>query len=214
MIAAVLVYRESFIAGGVVFLIGSILDVFDGAVARARGEDGPKGAIFDSVLDRTFPTGNGGVPIRELVDQTVTAGPTEVTRTDRMREIVVTATLTDIRLSEAIERAETVLAQIDFPAGYRYVVAGEQGPVDLERRLVGGLAVDRDDGLAVDQDRVGVGVADASAVRGHRDAEDLEGLALGVRRLGEQLGVAALPAAEGSSGGFGSRFHGPASASA
>ena len=53
VIAAVLVYRESFIAGGVVFLIGSILDVFDGAVARARGEDGPKGAIFDSVLDRT-----------------------------------------------------------------------------------------------------------------------------------------------------------------
>jgi CDP-diacylglycerol--glycerol-3-phosphate 3-phosphatidyltransferase len=49
----VLVYREQFIAGGVVFLIGSILDVFDGAVARARGEDGPKGAIFDSVLDRT-----------------------------------------------------------------------------------------------------------------------------------------------------------------
>ena len=39
VIAAVLVYRESFIAGGVVFLIGSILDVFDGAVARARREE-------------------------------------------------------------------------------------------------------------------------------------------------------------------------------
>ena len=52
VIAAVLVYREDFIAGGVVFLIGSILDVFDGAVARARGEAGPRGAMFDSVLDR------------------------------------------------------------------------------------------------------------------------------------------------------------------
>lgn len=52
VIAAVLVYREAFIAGGVVFLIGSILDIFDGAVARARGEAGPRGAIIDSVLDR------------------------------------------------------------------------------------------------------------------------------------------------------------------
>ncbi|MBM3681139.1 MAG: CDP-alcohol phosphatidyltransferase family protein [Actinomycetota bacterium] len=52
VVAAVLVYREAFIAGGVVFLIGSILDIFDGAVARARGEAGPKGAIIDSVLDR------------------------------------------------------------------------------------------------------------------------------------------------------------------
>lgn len=52
VLAAVLVYREAFIAGGVVFLIGSILDIFDGAVARARGEAGPRGAIIDSVLDR------------------------------------------------------------------------------------------------------------------------------------------------------------------
>ncbi len=50
--AAVLVYREAFIAAGLVFLLGSILDIFDGAVARARGEAGPKGAMFDSVLDR------------------------------------------------------------------------------------------------------------------------------------------------------------------
>jgi CDP-diacylglycerol---glycerol-3-phosphate 3-phosphatidyltransferase len=52
VIAAVLVYREAFIAGGLVFLLGSILDIFDGAVARARGEAGPRGAMFDSVLDR------------------------------------------------------------------------------------------------------------------------------------------------------------------
>jgi CDP-diacylglycerol--glycerol-3-phosphate 3-phosphatidyltransferase len=52
VLAAVLVYREAFIAAGLVFLLGSILDIFDGAVARARGEAGPKGAMFDSVLDR------------------------------------------------------------------------------------------------------------------------------------------------------------------
>ncbi len=52
VVAAVLVYREAFIAGGLVFLLGSILDIFDGAIARARGEAGPRGAIIDSVLDR------------------------------------------------------------------------------------------------------------------------------------------------------------------
>ena len=51
-LAAVLVYREAYIAGGVLFLVGSILDIFDGAVARARGEAGPRGAMFDSILDR------------------------------------------------------------------------------------------------------------------------------------------------------------------
>ncbi len=51
-IAAVLVYREAWIAAGVLFLIGSILDIFDGAIARARGEAGPRGAMIDSVLDR------------------------------------------------------------------------------------------------------------------------------------------------------------------
>jgi len=51
-----------------------------------------------------------------------------------MRELVITATLTDIRLSEAIERAEAVLADMDVPPGYRYVVAGEQEAVQSSFR--------------------------------------------------------------------------------
>jgi len=92
------------------------------------------GESLNQVLDRTFPTSNGGIPMRELVSQTVTAGPTEVTRTDRMREIAITATLTGLRLSEAIERAEAVLSGLDFPPGYRYVVAGEQEAVQSSFR--------------------------------------------------------------------------------
>ena len=92
------------------------------------------GESLNQVLDRTFPTPNGGIPMRELVSQTVTAGPTEVTRTDRMREIAITATLTGLRLSEAIERAEAVLSGLDFPPGYRYVVAGEQEAVQSSFR--------------------------------------------------------------------------------
>ena len=95
------------------------------------------GETLNQVLDRTFPTSNGGIPMRVLVDQTITAGPTEIHRTDRMREIAITATLTGIRLSEAIERSEAVLARIDFPPGYRYVVAGEREEVESSFRSLG-----------------------------------------------------------------------------
>ncbi|MGD8818100.1 MAG: efflux RND transporter permease subunit, partial [Acidobacteriota bacterium] len=92
------------------------------------------GESLNRVLDRDFPTSNGAVPLRELVVQTITAGPTEIDRTDRMREIAITATLDGLRLSEAIERAEAVLADMSFPPGYRYVVAGEQEAVQASFR--------------------------------------------------------------------------------
>lgn len=50
--AAVLIFEEMWIVAGIVFLVGSILDIFDGAVARSRGEAGPRGAFIDSTLDR------------------------------------------------------------------------------------------------------------------------------------------------------------------
>jgi len=38
--------------GGVVFLAGGVLDLFDGALARMTGRDTPFGALLDSVFDR------------------------------------------------------------------------------------------------------------------------------------------------------------------
>ena len=98
-----------------------------------RGDDDG----LESVLDRTFPTPNGSVPLRELVRQTAAAGPTEITRTDRSREVAITATLTGLRLSEAIERAEAALGQMEWPVGYRYVVAGEREAVQSSFRSLG-----------------------------------------------------------------------------
>ncbi len=83
-----------------------------------------------SVLDRSFPTPNGPVPLRELVEQTFAAGPTEVIRSDRIREIPITATLTSTRLSEAVAAAREELGQMSWPVGYRYRVAGEQQEVE------------------------------------------------------------------------------------
>jgi CDP-diacylglycerol--glycerol-3-phosphate 3-phosphatidyltransferase len=57
-VAAVLVYFEYrgeilfFWAGAVIFVIGSLLDVLDGALARRTGKGTPFGAFIDSTLDR------------------------------------------------------------------------------------------------------------------------------------------------------------------
>lgn len=56
--AAVLVYFEYrnewlfFWAGAIVFVIGSALDILDGALARAGGKTSPFGAFIDSTTDR------------------------------------------------------------------------------------------------------------------------------------------------------------------
>jgi CDP-diacylglycerol---glycerol-3-phosphate 3-phosphatidyltransferase len=54
---AVLVYFEYvtewlFLLGGLVFLVGSLLDIVDGALARSRGLGTPFGAFLDSTVDR------------------------------------------------------------------------------------------------------------------------------------------------------------------
>jgi CDP-diacylglycerol--glycerol-3-phosphate 3-phosphatidyltransferase len=51
--AAWLVTREALLAAGVVFLVFSLLDMVDGAVARATNTASDFGAVFDAVLDRT-----------------------------------------------------------------------------------------------------------------------------------------------------------------
>ncbi len=57
-LASVLVYFEYrneilfFWAGAIVFVVGSILDILDGALARAGGKSTPFGAFVDSTTDR------------------------------------------------------------------------------------------------------------------------------------------------------------------
>jgi CDP-diacylglycerol--glycerol-3-phosphate 3-phosphatidyltransferase len=52
VIAAYLVIREALLAAGLVYLAFSLLDLVDGAVARATGTASDYGAVFDAVLDR------------------------------------------------------------------------------------------------------------------------------------------------------------------
>ena len=52
IVAAVLVYQELYIAAAAVFLVGSIIDILDGALARLRGQATTFGAFIDSTTDR------------------------------------------------------------------------------------------------------------------------------------------------------------------
>lgn len=52
IVAAVLIGSGELLAGGVVMLLSSALDMLDGALARETGRASPFGALFDSVVDR------------------------------------------------------------------------------------------------------------------------------------------------------------------
>lgn len=50
--AALLAANAHYLGAGVIFLLASLLDLFDGALARAAGRSSSFGALLDSTLDR------------------------------------------------------------------------------------------------------------------------------------------------------------------
>jgi CDP-diacylglycerol--glycerol-3-phosphate 3-phosphatidyltransferase len=52
VVAAVLVWQESYILGGVAFIVGSVCDTLDGRYSRMSGKGTQFGAFLDSTLDR------------------------------------------------------------------------------------------------------------------------------------------------------------------
>jgi CDP-diacylglycerol--glycerol-3-phosphate 3-phosphatidyltransferase len=52
VVAALLVWQELILAGGVAFIVGSACDTLDGRYSRMSGKGTPFGAFLDSTLDR------------------------------------------------------------------------------------------------------------------------------------------------------------------
>ncbi len=52
IVAAVLVWKEWWIPGGIAFIVGSVCDTLDGRYSRMSGKGTPFGAFLDSTLDR------------------------------------------------------------------------------------------------------------------------------------------------------------------
>jgi CDP-diacylglycerol--glycerol-3-phosphate 3-phosphatidyltransferase len=52
VVAAVLVWQELYIVGGIAFIVGSVCDTLDGRYSRMSGKGSQFGAFLDSTLDR------------------------------------------------------------------------------------------------------------------------------------------------------------------
>jgi phosphatidylinositol phosphate synthase len=52
LVAAVLVWHEQYVLGGIAFVVGSIMDTLDGRYSRMSGKGTQFGAFLDSTLDR------------------------------------------------------------------------------------------------------------------------------------------------------------------
>ncbi len=52
LVAAALVLDERFVLAGIAFIVGSVMDMFDGRYSRMSGKGTPFGAFLDSTLDR------------------------------------------------------------------------------------------------------------------------------------------------------------------
>lgn len=52
IVAAVLVWQEHFVLGGIAFILGSVMDTLDGRYSRMSGKGTVFGAFLDSTLDR------------------------------------------------------------------------------------------------------------------------------------------------------------------
>ena len=52
ILAAVLIWNEQWILGGLAFIVGSVCDTLDGRYSRMSGKGTPFGAFLDSTLDR------------------------------------------------------------------------------------------------------------------------------------------------------------------
>ena len=52
VVAAVLIYEQLFVLGGLAFVVGSVMDTLDGRYSRMSGKGTQFGAFLDSTLDR------------------------------------------------------------------------------------------------------------------------------------------------------------------
>ena len=98
VVAAVLVWQELFIWGGIAFIVGSVCDTLDGRYSRMSGKGTQFGAFLDSTLDR----------IEEGVVLTAVAAVFAKDGNDLAAAAVVLAVLASLMVSYTRARAEAL----------------------------------------------------------------------------------------------------------
>jgi CDP-diacylglycerol--glycerol-3-phosphate 3-phosphatidyltransferase len=98
VVAAVLVWEDHYLLGGIAFVVGSVCDTLDGRYARASGKGSPFGAFLDSTLDR----------VEEGVVLTAVAANFSQAGNDFAVAAVVVAVLASLMVSYTRARAEAL----------------------------------------------------------------------------------------------------------
>jgi CDP-diacylglycerol---glycerol-3-phosphate 3-phosphatidyltransferase len=98
VVAAVLVWEEMWILGGIAFIVGSVCDTLDGRYSRMSGKGTPFGAFLDSTLDR----------IEEGIVLTAVAAHFSREGDDLAVAAVVVAVLASLMVSYTRARAEAL----------------------------------------------------------------------------------------------------------
>ncbi|HXR51260.1 MAG TPA: efflux RND transporter permease subunit, partial [Steroidobacteraceae bacterium] len=84
------------------------------------------------------PSRNGPVPLVNVADVTLGAGPAQITRYDRSRNITISADRGVIPLGQAVQIARNLPAMKNLPAGVRPLESGE---AEFQGRIFGGFAL-------------------------------------------------------------------------
>jgi CDP-diacylglycerol--glycerol-3-phosphate 3-phosphatidyltransferase len=98
LVAAVLIWEDHYVLGGIAFIVGSVCDMLDGRYARASGKGSPFGAFLDSTLDR----------VEEGVVLTAVAANFAADGDDVAVAAVVVAVLASLMVSYTRARAEAL----------------------------------------------------------------------------------------------------------
>ena len=98
ILAAVLVWQEQWVLGGLAFILGSVCDTLDGRYSRMSGKGTPFGAFLDSTLDR----------VEEGIVLTAVGAHFSSIGDDRAVAAVVLAVLASLIVSYTRARAEAL----------------------------------------------------------------------------------------------------------
>jgi CDP-diacylglycerol--glycerol-3-phosphate 3-phosphatidyltransferase len=131
LLAAVLVWQQMWVVGGLAFILGSVCDTLDGRYSRMSGKGSPFGAFLDSTLDR----------IEEGVVLTAVAAYFSERGDDLAVAAVVVAVLASLMVSYTRARAEALGVECKVGIADRpvRVVILSAGLVLAAGELIGGL---------------------------------------------------------------------------
>lgn len=83
-------------------------------------------ATLDSLLNGQLPHQGTLIPLRELVTVEPARGPQEIRRENQQREILISANLQGVKLSQVVPAINAAIKQVKLPEGYQIVFGGEQ----------------------------------------------------------------------------------------